>query len=339
MTTAGVPGAGTRPVLLSYRTLGLGDLLTAVPALRGLRRAFPDHHHVLATPAWLAPLVGAIEAVDAHLPLPELATVPASIGTRVDVAVNLHGRGPQSHRILQDLAPRHLIAFGDAVRWREDEHEVHRWCRMLAAHDIHCDPADLAVRPPPGPLPDGAADATVLHPGAKSAARRWPAERFAAVGRQQRARGRRVVVTGGPDEVDLATAVARGAGLGPDDVLAGQLDVGGLVRVVAAGGRVVSGDTGVAHVATAVGTPSVLLFGPVAPDAWGPPPDRRDRHRCLWHGRLGDPHGDRPDPGLLSISVADVTAELAALDRITASHMRTRARTIMVHTAEPPAGA
>ncbi|MBA2575354.1 MAG: glycosyltransferase family 9 protein, partial [Euzebyaceae bacterium] len=83
-----------------------------------------------------------------------------------------------------------------------------------------------------------------------------------------------------------------------------------LAAVVAAAGRVVCGDTGVAHLATAVGIPSVVLFGPVPPSRWGPPADR-PRHRALWAGGTGDPHAPRPDPGLLRITVEDVVAALS----------------------------
>jgi ADP-heptose:LPS heptosyltransferase len=72
----------------------------------------------------------------------------------------------------------------------------------------------------------------------------------------------------------------------------------------------------VAHLASAFGTPSVLLFGPTPPAEWGPPRD--PRHRVLWAGRTGDPHGDRPDPGLLAITPARVVDELRRLDRLPA---------------------
>jgi len=53
--------------------------------------------------------------------------------------------------------------------------------------------------------------------------------------------------------------------------------------------------------------PSVVLFGPVSPRVWGPPPD--PRHQVLFYGDgRGDPHGTTPDPALLKISVEDVTA-------------------------------
>jgi ADP-heptose:LPS heptosyltransferase len=74
----------------------------------------------------------------------------------------------------------------------------------------------------------------------------------------------------------------------------------------------VSGDTGVAHLATAFGRPSVVLFGPTSPATWGPPPGRGE-HRVLWSGRTGDPHGGRPHAGLLAIEPDAVLAELATL--------------------------
>jgi hypothetical protein len=56
----------------------------------------------------------------------------------------------------------------------------------------------------------------------------------------------------------------------------------------------------------------VTLFGPVSPRLWGPPADR-PRHRALWAGREGDPHADRPDPGLLRLGTPDVVDALASL--------------------------
>jgi ADP-heptose:LPS heptosyltransferase len=174
------------------------------------------------------------------------------------------------------------------------------------------DPTRLDLELPPGPVTPGAQGATLLHPGAASPARRWPPERFAEVARAELAAGRRVHVTGGPSEVELANEVAALAGLPASAVLAGREGVLGLARMVAAAARVVCGDTGVAHLATALRTPSVVLFGPVSPALWGPPPDR-PWHRALWAGTSGDPHGQLPDPGLLAIGVDQVIEALAGL--------------------------
>jgi ADP-heptose:LPS heptosyltransferase len=304
-------------LLVAHRALGLGDLLTAVPALRALARAFPAHRRVLAAPRALAPLAALIGAVDELVDVAALAPLPERLHG-ADVAVNLHGRGPESHRLLLAARPRRLIAFAcpaagvDGPPWRADEHEVARWCRLLAAAGVAADPDDLELAAPATPAPAAAAGATVLHPGAASGARRWPAARWAQVARAERAAGRRVVLTGSPGEAPLAAGIARAAGLPPSAVLAGRTDLLGLAATVAAAGRVACGDTGVAHLATALRVPSVVLFGPTPPAWWGPPPGR-PWHRALWAGRRGDPHAAAPDPGLLEIAVEDVAGALAAL--------------------------
>jgi ADP-heptose:LPS heptosyltransferase len=314
------------PAVLSLRALGLGDFLTALPALRAVADAFPEHHRVVAMPAALEPLARRAGVADAVLPVEGRAAVgpiAAAFDRAVDVAVNLHGQGPESHRVLLALHPRRLVAFAHpdvapsrgGPEWRDDEHEVARWCRLLDESGIPADPARLDIRPPPveSVAPEIAAlvrGATVVHPGAASAARRWPADRWADVALDERRQGRAVVVTGGPGEVDVARWVGSAAGLPADAVLAGRTDALQLASVVAAAGSLLSTDTGVAHLATAVGTPSVVLFGPTPPSRWGPPAGR-PIHRVLWEGTVGDPHGRRPHPGLLAITVDDVLAALA----------------------------
>jgi len=307
-----------RRVVLSLRAAGLGDLLTAIPALRAISRAHPRHVHVVAAPEPLWPLLDIASTADALIPTSHLRAAHA-LAHGVDVAVNLHGSGPESHRLLLASQPRTLIAFRhpDVPRascgpeWNEHDHEVTRWCRLLGAYGIDADPADLDIDVPPGPLPPRVAGATIIHPGAASPARRWPITRWAAVARAERAEGRAVAVTAGPRERALAEAVADLSGPGTDVVDCSD-DMAMLCRVVAAADRIVCGDTGVAHLATAVRTPSVILCGPVAPSRWGPPPDR-PWHVALWAGRAGDPHASRPDPGLLELGVADVVAALRGL--------------------------
>jgi ADP-heptose:LPS heptosyltransferase len=86
--------------------------------------------------------------------------------------------------------------------------------------------------------------------------------------------------------------------------MAGRTTVMDLLALVARARQVLSGDTGIAHMAVATGTASVTLFGPTSPSRWGPP--RMPRHVALWAGDRGDPHADRPHHGLLRIGVADV---------------------------------
>jgi ADP-heptose:LPS heptosyltransferase len=277
--------------LLVLRALGLGDLLTAVPALRALRRARPEHRLVLAAPAGLAPLGRLTGAVDAVLPQPGLAG-PLRL-RRPALAVNLHGRGPQSTALLRATGPAELWSYGMGPRWPDGGHEVDRWCDLLRWYGVPADPADLALDRPE--VPSRAPGAVVVHPGAASGSRRWPVERYAAVAAALTTDGHRVVATGGPSERDLVAAV------GAEPLATDLLE---LAALVAGAALVVCGDTGVAHLATAYGTPSVLLFGPTPPAEWGP--RTGGPHTVLWTGGRGDPHGAEPDRALLALPVADV---------------------------------
>jgi ADP-heptose:LPS heptosyltransferase len=297
--------------LVMLRALGLGDFLTAMPAYRALRAAFPEHETMLAAPAVLAPLAVLTGAIDRILPAGELQPLSWT-GPPPDVAVDLHGNGPASHRIVEALDARRTMLYASPQApdangpwWDPGEHEVVRWCRLLEWYRIPADPGDLRLTLPAGasPVPAGA---IVLHPGAASLGRRWPADRFAAVARALTRRGHRVVITGTRTERGLARSIAAAAALPSTAVLETKLL--DLAALVATARVVISNDTGTSHLATAYGTPSVTLFGPVSPGLWGPPPDR-SQHVALWHGtgdRPGDAHGSRTDLRLLQISVEEV---------------------------------
>lgn len=304
----------SRPRLLMLRPLGLGDLLTGIPAMRAAARAFPDHEHLLAAPAILAPLAMMSGAIDRVIDVQPLQPLPPSCHD-ADVAIDLHGRGPASQRILLAAHPSRLIAFANPdvpqtagfPRWREREHEVVRWCRLLSESGIHADPADLDLPHPRTVPPAIAKGAAIVHPGAAYPARRWPAERWAEVAS---ALAPNVIITGGRSEIALAMQVASQARLPVARVLAGKTDLAELAAIVAAARVVISGDTGIAHLATAMRTPSVVLFGPTSPARWGPPPDR-PWHRVIWKGREDNPNAMQPDAGLLAISVDEVLDAIA----------------------------
>lgn len=114
------PSGGQGCSLLLWRALGLGDLCAAVPAIKSLRRSFPDHRILLATQPSLAPLAHAA-GVDAVLPADwvrhpppnqegELAQVldseDAVLLEGVDAVVNMHGPGPESLEFLRLLIDR-----------------------------------------------------------------------------------------------------------------------------------------------------------------------------------------------------------------------------------------
>ncbi|HLN08937.1 MAG TPA: lipopolysaccharide heptosyltransferase II, partial [Xanthobacteraceae bacterium] len=116
----------------------------------------------------------------------------------------------------------------------------------------------------------GLADAraiVALAPGAVGPAKRWPAASYAELARELVAQGLAVVVLGGPDERPLATEIA---GRDPNVRDLTGHDLRNAILALAAATAAVSNDSGLLHVAAALGTPSIGIFGPTSPWHWAP---------------------------------------------------------------------
>ena len=302
--------------IIVLRALNLGDILVAVPALRAIRRQWPEHRVVLATSGGLAPVVALADAVDELLPTKGLAPLPRG-AARPLLAVNLHGAGPQSHAVLDALHPVHRIGHRgpgwDGPPWIEDQPERQRWCQLLSGYGVPADPGDLALDKPTAPNP--APGAVVVHPGAAYGSRHWPLDRYAAVAAVLARQGHRVVVTGSATERAMAAEVARRAWLPGDSVLAGRTPLATLAALIADARLLICADTGVAHLSYAYGTPSVVLFGPLPAWRWGPPAGGPHVPLSRDSLRRGDPFAAEPDPAILGIdptAVVDAAQGLLA---------------------------
>jgi ADP-heptose:LPS heptosyltransferase len=109
---------------------------------------------------------------------------------------------------------------------------------------------------------------------ARGEVKRWPAAGYGELARRMRTRGLEVVVVIGPGEESLGREVAAAAGEALP-VVGGDSDVAGLAGVLARLALLVCNDSGPMHVAAAVGTPTVALFGPTDPRRTGPLSERR----------------------------------------------------------------
>lgn len=154
----------------------------------------------------------------------------------------------------------------------EDQPEAVRALTIAKAAGFDLPPGDdgkLRIEPVEKPPEDlvGEGPYIVVHPGATAPARAWPALHHAATVELLQAAGHRVVVTGGPGETSLTATVA-----GPSARnLGGATDVRTLAGILAGAAVVITGNTGPAHLAAAVGTPVVCLFAPVVPAIrWAP---------------------------------------------------------------------
>jgi ADP-heptose:LPS heptosyltransferase len=123
----------------------------------------------------------------------------------------------------------------------------------------HVAVTDADVSEARGALGDLSGAYIVLQVGAHDPRRRWPAERYAAVGDHLARQGYRIVVAGGSDVADLAQAVVSGMSHTAQSA-AGTLSLGGTAGLLSRAALVISNDSGPLHLAHAVGAASVGLY-------------------------------------------------------------------------------
>lgn len=275
----------------------LGDVLLAVPALRAVRRARPGLRLTLAAQPRIAALLQALGVVDAGVAVDGLGLERLFVengpppGDRVTTAARVvawMGAGdPVFVRRLRRLAPDAVVARstapGGAPVWRH-------LLGTVGATAADCAPVEVPARLIAAGRRmleragwDGAAPLLAVHPGAGSAGKRWPAEGFGAVVAATAARHRlAVVVHRGPADPAVPAGWPVAGALVLDEPPLPAL-AGVLGQAVAYLGN----DSGISHLAAAVGVPSVVLFAP-ANLAWRP----------WWPGA-------RP----LAVGLAEVTAD------------------------------
>jgi ADP-heptose:LPS heptosyltransferase len=153
----------------------------------------------------------------------------------------------------------------------EDQPEAERALGIAKAAGFRLPPGDdgrLRVQDLPDVRPlVGDQPYVVVHPGAAAPSRAWPPLHHAAAVELLEGAGHRVVVTGSRTETSLTATVA-----GPSALdLGGRTDLRTLAGVLAGATALVTGNTGPAHLAAAVGTPVACLFSPVVPPVrWAP---------------------------------------------------------------------
>jgi lipopolysaccharide heptosyltransferase II len=303
--------AAVRRILVVSST-AIGDTLFATPAWRALRQRYPQARIVGHIRETVQPLFLDNPHLDAIIPFAGgyhrfLRTVRALRQERFDLALIFHGMGPQAIpmavlsgapfviRIPNSSEYGYLLSNAERVPENlpfPGEHAIQARLRIAGMVDAASD--DIRMVLPVAPEDREAARAVLTSagvdpgallvgvvPGAAARFKRWPAGRFAAaVARLLEARaGWRVVVLGSAKERRLAEEVARG--IGPTAVnLAGRVALRTLRGLIGSLRLLVTNDTGPLHVAIAVGTPTVSVFGATDSRGTGPLQDL-DRHAVI----------------------------------------------------------
>jgi len=270
--------------VLLVRFSSIGDILLTTPLVRALARRHPEAKLVYVTKRALAPLV----SDNPHLA--DVVTLAPDEPVR-HLARRLRACGPTHgldlHGSLRSAALRLLVR----CRWAGyRKRKLARTLLISAKLDAYRGAVPVAeryfeaarkldTRPDGGPpeffLGQGATarvaqwldargladrDAlAALAPGAAHATKRWPVAYWSALAERLRAAGYHPVVVGGPEDRGLAQQLVAG---GAAANAAGEFSLQETGALLARSRVVVSGDTGVMHMATGVGAPVVALFGP-----------------------------------------------------------------------------
>jgi len=253
----------------------LGDVLQAVPALRGLRAAAPGGRLVFAGQPRLGRLLAALGVVDEArafdgLGLEALFTdepaplaLAAFLGGFTRVVSWFGSREPTYVARLGALGADAIVARpvpdDDTPVWR---HLIATLPASGLAERDAVAPVHPAARPP-------AAAALVIHPGSGGAWKQWPAERFAeAIAAVATRHALPVVVHQGP--ADRAAVEALLARLDAPVERLVEPELPELAAALSLARAYLGGDSGVSHLAAAVGAPSVILFPPAHLPLWAP---------------------------------------------------------------------
>jgi heptosyltransferase-1 len=283
------------PRFLVLRLGSLGDIVHTFPAVAALRETFPSAEIIWPThPRWKflvesSGLASEVWTVEPRA-LPSLREAIDRVRqTHWDAAIDYQGLwksaalpflggvkrriGFSSHTIREYGVP---LLYTDRVQATtihiaDQNGELSRraGARNLAACvSLRIPPEDEAVVR--SQLQAAGIDRyIVLSPGGGWRAKCWPAERFGTLcGKIRNSLNCRCVVNYGPGEDDLATAVRAASGDADPFLYDGEL--GQLMALLRSAACIVGGDTGPLHLAIALGTPAVALFGPTDPARNGP---------------------------------------------------------------------
>jgi heptosyltransferase I len=262
--------------ILIIKPSSLGDVIHALPAVNLIRRQFPDAHISWVIAESLTSLLKHSPVINALIPFPrhEYRKLPAFLNRlrtgRYDIVVDLQGLLRSGIFSRLTGAPRR-IGLSDA---RECGHLFHNEIVPVPhAHAVErCLQAAQHLGCPAGPvefplgLPskiESPKTKIAINPSARWDTKLWGDDRFAELIR--RLPHERVVLTGAASERDRIERIAQGC-----VNLAGKTDLFQLAELYRECAVVVSNDSGPMHIAAAVGTPVVAIFGPTDPKLTGP---------------------------------------------------------------------
>jgi len=290
--------------ILVRATNWVGDVVMMLPALEAVRDIFPASAITVLARPWVLPLFENHPAVDGVLPIDTGKGYPADLPEVVRTVARIRRSGFDLAILFQNAFEAAFISFLGGIRLRVGyntdgrgfllTHPVARDPRVLQGHQVQYYLSILRAvgweageREPRLHVPEKAQKAAQellvsmgiregdfllgLAPGAAyGPAKRWPMERFAAVGdRAASAWGAKVVLLGTEAEKGLCEALGKAMTHAPID-LSNRTGLGEAMAMIRRCRLFVSNDSGLMHIAAALNVPTVAVFGSTDPAATGP---------------------------------------------------------------------
>lgn len=274
------------PNILLVRFSAIGDILLLTPLLRALRRKHPDARLTVVTRTGFAPLLERnprISEVISWDPLTSLSDLGRRLrGLEFTHRLDLHDS--VRSRLLRWHAggpwttyPKHRLARAALIHthrdlYRDRRHLAERYFDAARGLDVTPDGGSLEMFLSKADLEAAegflaarglgrSRQLIAVAPGAAHFTKRWPTHHWIALVRRLVEAGNDVIVLGGPQDLAIGEAVAAAGGESAATA-AGAFDLPGSAALLKRTRALVSGDTGLMHLATAVETPVVALFGP-----------------------------------------------------------------------------
>jgi heptosyltransferase-2 len=280
------------PNILLVRFSAMGDTLLMTPLIRALRTRHPEARITVVTKEAYAPLfrhnprISEVIGWQPPTPLAELGRRLRGEGFthRLDLHGSLRSRALR-WRIggRWTTYPKHRVARTLLIRTKRDRYRdrrpvAERYFDAAQGLDVSPDAASLEIFLS-RPMLEAAErflgerrlglrrQLLAIAPGASSFTKRWPTHHWIALVRRLAEAGNDVVVVGGAAEEEVAEVLVEAGGETVASA-AGAFDPAGTAALLKRARALVAGDTGAMHLATAVGTPVVALFGPTV-EAFG----------------------------------------------------------------------
>ena len=277
--------------LLIIRPGGIGDAVLLAPSIRSLKKSYPAAHITVLAEQRNAGVFSMISGVDRLHCYDRPDELFQALRGSYDVVID----SEQSHH-LSAIVARFTSAplkigfdtnerrrmFTHPIPYSHDDYEAVSFAHLLEPLGIET--VDVEMETPFLSVPDAASSKAAgllesLHgepfvavfPGASIPERRWGADRFRRVAEMLSAFGIRSVVVGGKEDRQQGEVIA-GGGLGLN--LAGLTSLSETAAVIQKSSLLLSGDSGVLHIAVGLGIPTVSLFGPGMAKKWAPQGER-----------------------------------------------------------------